>query len=338
MPIIVVSHTLERKREFEMRKLICRGFVAGFATLIATISYAQDYPHKTIKAVVPYGAGQATDMMCRVFLDSLKTVLKQPIVIENRPGAGSNIGAAEAAKSTPDGYTVLCTGNATHVGNPFLYSTMGFDAEKDLVPVNVVAGTVFVLMVNNKDKGKTLKDLIATAKSASKQLTVGLASTSAQVVNGMLRDAAKVEFVRVPYAAGNQGLFPDLMRGDTDVVIEALPSAIARIKSEQVTALAQTGSKRSPFLPDVPTFKEAGFDVLLEGWNAFYVPKGTPPEIVKTLNGAANVALKDPEVAKRLETVASVPVGGTADELMSLIQTDRAKWGKVIKELDLKAN
>ena len=128
------------------------------------------------------------------------------------------------------------------------------------------------------------------------------------------------------------------MRGDTDIVIEALPSAIARIKSDQVTALAQSGNKRSPFLPDVPTFREAGLDILLEGWNAFYVPRGTPPEIVKALNNAANVALKDPEVAKRLETVASVPVGGTPDELAKLIAIDRAKWGKVIKELDLKAN
>lgn len=326
-----------------MNKNICRGIVATLATLIAAfstaqISHAQNYPDKNIKAIVPYGAGQATDMMCRVFLDSMKTVLKQSIIVENRPGAGSNIGAAEAAKSPPDGYTVLCTGNATHVGNPFLYTTMGFDAEKDLVPVNVVAGTVFVLMVNNKLKGKTIQDLIAMAKSAPKPLSVGLASTSAQVVNGMLRDAAKVEFVRVPYAAGNQGLFPDLMRGDTDVVIEALPSAIARIKSEQVTALAQTGSKRSPFLPDVPTFKEVGLDVLLEGWNAFYVPRGTSPEIVKILNNAANVALKDPEVAKRLETVASVPVGGTPEELANQIRIDRGKWGKVIKELDLKAN
>ena len=321
-----------------MNKIICGLLVATLATLITTLGYAQDYPNKTIRAIVPYGPGQATDMMCRVFLDSLKTVLKQPIVIENRPGAGSNIGAAEAAKSPPDGYTVLCTGNATHVGNPFLYTTMGFDAEKDLVPINIVAGTVFVLMVNNKDKGKSIKDLIATAKSAARPPSIGLASTSAQVVNGMLREAAKVDMVRVPYAAGNQGLFPDLMRGDTDVVIEALPSAIARIKSEQVTALAQSGNKRSPFLPDVPTFREAGLDILLEGWNAFYVPRGTPAEIVKVLNNAANVALKDPEVAKRLETVASVPVGGTPDELAKLIAIDRAKWGKVIKELDLKAN
>jgi tripartite-type tricarboxylate transporter receptor subunit TctC len=312
--------------------------VATLATLIATAAAAQDYPNKPIKAIVPYGAGQATDMMCRVFLDSLKTVLKQPIVIENRPGAGSNLGAAEAAKSTPDGYTVLCTGNATHVGNPWLYTTMGFDAEKDLIPINVVAATTFVLMVNNKDKGKSIKDYLAAAKSAPKPPSIGLASTSAQVVNGMLRDAAKLDMVRVPYAAGNQGLFPDLMRGDTDVVIEALPSAIGRITGDQVVPLAQSGNKRSPFLPNVPTFREVGLDILLEGWNAFYVPKGTPPEIVKILNNAANVALKDPDVAKRLETVASVPVGGTPDELASLIQVDRAKWGKVIKELDLKAN
>src|SRR5215203_2173109 len=245
----VHDHFKDKNRRTPMQKLGCS--VALLATLIATSVCAQDYPNKTIKAIVPYGAGQATDMMCRVFLDSLKTVLKQPIVIENRPGAGSNIGAAEAAKASPDGYTVLCTGNATHVGNPFLYSTMGFDADKDLVPGNVVAGTVFVLMVNSKDKGKSIQDYLAAAKSASKPPSVGLASTSAQVVNGMLRDAAKVEMMRVPYAAGNQGLFPDLMRGDTDLVIEALPSAIGRIQNNQVVALAQSGNKRSPFLPDV---------------------------------------------------------------------------------------
>jgi tripartite-type tricarboxylate transporter receptor subunit TctC len=321
-----------------MNRTIASALIALSATLTATPGLAQDYPNKTIKAIVPYGAGQATDMMCRVFLDQLKTELKQPIVIENKPGAGSNIGAAEAAKATPDGYTVLCTGNATHVGNPHLYSNLGFDPDKDFVPINIVAGTVFVLMANTKHKGKTLKDLVEMSKTASKPFSVGLASTSAQVVNGALRDAIKHEMVRVPYAAGNQGLFPDLMRGDTDVVIEALPSSIARIKSDQVVALAQSGNRRSPFIPDVPTFKELGYDVLLEGWNAFYVPKNTPPAVVKTLNTAANVALKNPEVAKRLETVASVPMGGSPEDLASLTKIDRDKWGKVIKELGLKAN
>jgi tripartite-type tricarboxylate transporter receptor subunit TctC len=243
-----------------------------------------------------------------------------------------------ACAGEADGYTVLCTGNATHVGNPHLYSNLGFDPDKDFLPVNIVAGTVFVLMVNNKYKGKTLKDVVEMSKAAPKPFAVGLASTSAQVVNGALRDAIKHEMVRVPYAAGNQGLFPDLMRGDTDVVIEALPSSIARIQNDQVVALAQSGNKRSPFIPNVPTFKELGYDVLLEGWNAFYVPKGTSPEIVKMLNNAANIALKNPEVAKRLETVASVPMGGSPDDLAALTKVDRDKWGKVIKELGLKAN
>jgi tripartite-type tricarboxylate transporter receptor subunit TctC len=320
-----------------MNRILLSALVASVATFSAAAVFAQDYPTKPIRAVVPYGAGQATDMMCRVFLEQLKLELKQPIVIENKPGAGSNLGAAEAAKADPDGYTVLCTGNATHVANPHLYSNLGFDPDKSFEPVNIVAGTVYVMMVNNKYKGKTLKDIIEASKTG-KPFSVGLASTSAQVVNGMLKDAAKTNFVRVPYAGGNQQLFPDLMRGDTDVVIEALPSALARVKNNQVVALAQSGNKRSPFIPDVPTFKELGYNVVLEGWNAFYVPNGVPPGVVKTLNAAANTALKNPDVARRLEGVASVPMGGSPEDLANLTKIDSEKWGKVIKELGLKVN
>lgn len=314
------------------------GVAASLLFALTAAAHAQPYPQKQpIKAIVPYGVGQATDVMCRVFLDRMRIGLKQIIVVENKPGAGGNIGASEAARSVPDGYTVLCTGNATHVSNPFLYDTPGFDAEKDLVPVAVVAGTGYVLLVNNKYKGKSLADIIEMARTAPKPMTIGVASATAHVLYGMFTDATKVQLVRVPYAAGNATLFTDLMRGDVDLVIEAMPSAMAPINNGQVTPIAVTNPRRTPFLPDVPTFKESGVDVTLVGWNAFYVPKGTPEEVVTMLNRAANEALKDEEVKRRFATVASEPIGGSPMELQAMIQSDRALFGPRIKALGLKA-
>ena len=306
--------------------------------LLAGAAQAQPYPNKPIKAIVPYGAGQATDVMCRVFLEQMRVVLNQPVVVENRPGAGGNIGGAEAAKSTPDGYTVLCTGNATTVSNPFLYESMGFDPMKDIAPVNAVAGTGYVLLGGNKLKGKSVADILAMAKASPKPWTLGVASTTAHVVYGMLADATKVDLVRVPYGAGNRNMYTDLMRGDLDLVIEAMPSAMAPISNGQVTAIAVTNPTRSAFLPDVPTFKEGGLDLSLLGWNAFYVPRGTPPEIVAALNRAANEALKDAELKRRFGTVASEPIGGTPADLEAMNKVDRAKYEPMIKSLGLKPN
>lgn len=310
----------------------------ALAAAAAPLVHAQAYPSRPVRAIVPYGVGQATDVMCRVFLEQLRVTMKATVVIDNKPGAGGNIGGAEAAKATPDGYTVLCTGNATHIGNPFLYDSMGFDPDKDLMPVNVIAGTGYVLLANNKLKGKSVNEVLAMAKASPTPWTVGLASTSAQVVYGLLTDATHVNLTRVPYGTGNRNMFTDLMRGDLDLVIEAMPSTMAPVANGQVAALAVTNPKRTPFMADVPTLKESGIDVTLMGWNAFYVPRGTSPDIVATLNRAGNEALKDPEVAKKLGTVASEPIGGSPADLSTMIKTDRALWEKNIKALGLKAN
>jgi tripartite-type tricarboxylate transporter receptor subunit TctC len=315
-----------------------RHFAAAcIAAVVSAAALAQPYPQKPLKAIVPYGVGQATDVMCRVFLDRVRVELNQPIVIENKPGAGGNIGGAEASRSPADGYTVLCTGNATHIANPFLYASQGFDPQKDLAPVTAIAGTGYVLLANNKYKGKSLADILSMARTSPKPMTVGVASTTAHVLYGMLTDAAKVKLERVPYATGNAALFTDLMRGDTDLVIEAMPSAMTPINNGQVAPIAVTNPTRTSFLPNVATFKEGGLDITLIGWNAFYVPKGTPPEVIATLNRAANVALKDPEVGKRFATVASEPIGGSPAQLEAMIESDRALFEPRIKALGLKA-
>jgi tripartite-type tricarboxylate transporter receptor subunit TctC len=276
--------------------------------------------------------------MCRVFVEQLKTVLKQTIVIENRVGAASNLGAAEASKAAPDGYTLLCTGNATHVANPLLYSSMGFDPDKDLVPISGIAATGYIMTVGSKLKDKSVKDVVALARTSSPPLKIGLASTTSRVIFEMFRQAAHVQLTNVPYMTGNRDLFPDLMRGDTDVVIEAMPSAMGSVTGGSVTPIAVTLPERSPLLPNVPTFKELGLDVVLVGWNAFYAPKGTPPEVIATLNRASAEALKHPDVAKRLEAVACVPMPTTPDQLAKMIVDDRAKWKPIVEEYKLKVN
>ena len=315
-----------------------QGLVAACAIAAAGVVQGQAYPSQSIKLIVPYGPGQATDVMCRVFAEQLKVVLKQNIVIENRVGAASNLGAAEAAKATPDGYTLLCTGNATHVANPLLYSSMGFDPDKDLVPITGIAATGYVMAVGPRLKDKSVTDVVAMAKTAQPPLKMGLASTTSRVIFEMLRQAAKVQLTNVPYMAGNRDLFPDLMRGDTDTVIEAMPSAMGSLTGGTVTPVAVTLPERSPLLPKVPTFKEVGLDVQLVGWNAFYAPKGTSPEIIAALNKASHEALKHPDVAKRLEAVACVPMPTSPEQLAKMIVDDRAKWKPIVEEYKLTVN
>ncbi len=308
------------------------------AMLASTALNAQDYPSKPITVVVPYGAGQATDVMCRVFLDQLKVELGATIVIENRVGAASNVGAAEASKARPDGYTLLCTGSATHVANPLIYSDMGFDPDAGLLPITGIASTGYVVAGGSAVKGKTITDVVARAKASPDTVRMGLVSTTARVVNGMLSEAAGVKFNIVPYAGGNQALFPDLIRGDIDVAIEAMPSIVGPIKGGRIQGLAVTLPERSALIPDVPTLKESGIDLTLVGWNAFYAPAGTPREIIERVNAAARKALAHPDVAKRLETVASTPMPTSPEELAGLIQRDRAAWKPMIELYNLKVN
>ena len=315
-----------------------RGLIATLFIVAVGSAQAQPYPSRPIKVIVPYGPGQATDVMCRVFLEQLKVVLKQTIIIENRVGAASNLGASEAAKAAPDGYTLLCTGVATHVANPLLYSSMGFDPDKDLVPISGIAATGYVMAVGSKFKGKNLKEVVNLAKAATPPFKIGLASTTSRVVFEMFSQAAGVKLTNVPYVSGNRDLFPDLMRGDTDLVIEAMPSAMGSITGGSVTPVAVSLPERSPLLPNVPTFKELGLSVLFLGWNAFYAPRGTPQDIIAALNRASLEALKAPEVAKRLEPVACVPMPTTPEQLTKMNLDDRAKWKPIVEEYKLKVN
>jgi tripartite-type tricarboxylate transporter receptor subunit TctC len=318
-------------------------WIGAFAALAGVVmstglAAAQDYPNKPITVIVPYSPGQATDVMCRIFIEQLEKELNATIVIENRVGAASNVGAAEASKAAPNGYTLLCTGNATHVANPLIYSDMGFDPDASLVPITGIAQTGYVVASGKNLTGKSIKDSIEVAKATPSSLKVGLVSTTAKVIYGLLSEATGAEFTIVPYAGGNQALFPDLIRGDTDLAIEAMPSSVGPVTGGQVVGIAVTLPERSALMPDVPTLKESGIDLTFVGWNAFYAPAGTPPEIIEKLNAAGVAALSKPEVAERLTTVACTPMPTTPQGLADMIQSARAEWKPMVELYNLKVN
>lgn len=299
-------------------------------------AHAQNYPSKPIRVILPYPVGGSTDVVCRVFLEQFRKVLDQTLVIDNRPGAGGNIGGALGARAG-DPYTILCTGFATHVLNPFLYASMGFDPEKELVPVIAITESPYLLLVNNKLRGKTVAEVLAMARAAPKPQSVGTASSSAQIVLAMVSEAAQVKMLNVPYGGSNRNIITDLIRGELDLVVDPTPGSRPAVSNGQITAIATTASKRSSYLPDVPTFLESGINVSGTGWSAIYAPAGTTSDIVAILNKAGNEALKDPALIQRLATLSSEPVGGTPADLEAMIRRDRASWGGMIKKLGLKA-
>lgn len=323
-----------------MRRIV--PVLASVALLVSSAAIqAQQYPDpgKAITVTVPYGPGQATDLMCRVFLEQLKVTLDHPaIVVENKVGAGSSIGAKEAAAEPADGYHLLCTGNATHVANPLIYTEIDFKPDEELRPITGVAATGYVFATGKNLNGKSLKEIIEIAKDSPTPLKVGLASTTSRVLWGMLQQATGIKLDNVPYMRGKQDLFPDLIRGDTDLVIEAMPSAMAALQGEDVTAVAVTLPERSELLPDTPTFVEEGVDLELTGWNAFYAPAGTPDEIVAKLNEAAVAALNTPEVAEGLKPIACTPMPTTPEGLQAQIESDRAKWKPMVELYNLQVN
>ncbi len=324
------------KRRLNMSLTKIAGVVALVVGTLCATAHAQNYPNKQIKVILPGPVGGSTDVTCRVFLDQFRKVLDQPMVVDNRPGAGSNVGGALAARAN-DPHTLLCTGFATHVLNPFLYASMGFDPEKELVPVMAITESPFLLLVNNKLRGKTAAEVLAMVRAAPKPPSVGTASSSAQIVLAMVSEAAQVKLLNVPYGGSNRNLITDLIRDELDFVIDPTPGSRPAVSNGQITALATTASKRSSYLPDVPTFMESGINVAGTGWTALYAPGGTSPEIIAILNKAGNEALKDPAVVQRLATLSTVPVGGSAAALEAMIRRDRASWGGMIKKLGLKA-
>jgi tripartite-type tricarboxylate transporter receptor subunit TctC len=303
---------------------------------LATPAYAQTWPAKPVRIVVPYPAGQGTDIFGRRFAEFYQRHFNQPFVVENRAGAGGNVGTAFVARSEPDGYTLLWGTNATHAANEFMFASLGFDPVRDFEPIAGILRLGMVLFSGANGEVRTMADFVAACRARPGQVSVGVPSTTARVALEMVRRAAGLELTAVPYNGSGQAM-TGALRGDVLAVVDTLAATLGAIRGNQVRALGVSLGRRSESVPDLPTFREQGVEVEVDAWNAFYAPRGTPREIVMALNAASNAGLRDPALRAIVVNGGAEPMGGTPDDLVALMRTDRAKWEPVIKGLGLTA-
>lgn len=325
---------------FRARRRTLRALAASFmlaaGSLASTGAFAQaDYPNRPIRMVVPFAPGGTTDIFARILADHMGTILGQQVIVDNKPGAGGNTGAAGVARADPDGYTILMGTVGTQAINPFLYTKMPYDAEKDFLPVAFAAGVPNVLEVNPKNvKATTVKELIAEAKAAKQPMTMASSGngTSIHLSGEMFQQMTGVKFIHVPYK-GSGPMVNDLVGGQVDLSFDNLPSSIAQIRAGNLRPIAVTSAERSAALPDVPTIAESGvpgFDA--SSWFAIFAPAGTPKAIVDKLNAAANKSLGEAAVKQRYAEVGAQMNVMTPDQLGAFVKAEQAKWSKVVKE------
>ena len=305
-----------------------------FALVNVNFTDAQTYPIKTVRFIVGGSAGLSTDILARFFAAEYQKRLGQTFIVENKVGAGGDLGAEEVVKADPDGYTVLFGSASILFGNRWLYPRK-FDQFKDLVSIIEVAGTPMTLLTGPELKGKSLQEIIAMAKAAPEPWEFGVASTFCAVGYGLFSEATGIKFLLTRYKSNQQG-FIELAKGDIKLVFEAIPSAKAMIQSGKLTPVAVTCPERSPALPDVPTMKELGVDMEIIGWNGIAGPSKMPSIAVEVLNRTGNEILKDPKTVQKLHDMSSLVLGGTPEDMDRRIKTENEKWGRMIKKFNLK--
>ena len=304
-----------------------------------THSHAQgSYPSKPINFIVPYGAGGGADSRSRQIALRMSAILKQSIIVENKAGAGGNIGTEFIARAAPDGYTIGMGNFAPLAVNKTLFGNLRYDPEADLVPIVLIEKGPLVLVVNPKSSYKTVQDIVTAAKAKPDTLTFssGGIGGSHQLSAEVFMDSAVITMVHVPYKSGSAGL-TDLMAGNVDMMFDQMYSAMPSIKGDKLRALAITSKKRSPLLPNIPSFTELGYPkVEVLNWQGLVAPKGTPKAIIDKLNAAANEALKDPQFRELMLSQGNEIGGGTPADFAALIKSEAAKWSAVVKAHNIK--
>lgn len=301
------------------------------------LAFAQGYPTKPVKMIVPYAAGGTTDVLARIMADKLTQGLGQTVVIEYKPGAGGTIGAEAAAKSPADGYTMVMGAPGSHSTATSLYAKLPYDPVKDFVPIVHVANVPNSIVVHPSLAVKSVPELIAYAKSRPGELTYGSAGTGAttHLTGELFALLANVKLTHIPYKGSGQAMV-DLLGGQIQMMFENLPGAATQIRSGKIRGLAVTSLRRSAAFPDLPAVSETlpGFEVV--AWFALFAPAGTPAAIVARLNAESNKALSLAEVREKIAAAGSDPIGGTSDELARFLANDIAKWTRVTREAGIK--
>jgi tripartite-type tricarboxylate transporter receptor subunit TctC len=301
---------------------------------------AQAYPSKPIRFVVPYPAGGPLDTVARLLAQKVSESVKEPIVVDNKPGAGGNIGADAVAKSPADGYTILMGAVATHAINPTLYSSMPYDAVRDFIPVTQIASTPNVLVVNPSVPAGNVREFIAYAKANPGKLNFGSGSTGSagHLAGELFKTLAGIEMTHVPYK-GAAPAMNDLIGGQIQLMFDNLASALGQVRAGRVRALAVTTAARTSLAPELPTIAESGlpgFDI--NTWFGLFVPANTPREVVDRLHAEFTRALAMPQVKERLLALGAEPVGSQPAEFAAYIRTEAEKYARVIKASGARAD
>ncbi len=294
---------------------------------------AQGYPNRTIRIVVPYAAGGGVSVLAQILGTKLSELVKQPVVIDNRPGAGGNVGADVAAKSPPDGYTILLHTSAM-ASAPALYKTLPFDVVKDFAPVTMVIATQFVIGGSPKHPATDLKGLVADAKANPGKLNYASSGpgSSLHLFAELFKSLTGADLVHIPYR-GDAPMITALISGDVQLAFLPQATGGGAAQANTIRALGVTGTKRMTRLPNAPTAREQGIAGLEQGsWNAMWLPAGTPPDIVATLQQHMAKVLADPQVRDRLIAVGQEPVGNTPAAFEAQFKADITRFAKVIEQ------
>jgi len=308
-------------------------FAALALALAAGGAPAQTFPSKPVRLICPFPPGGAVDIASRAVAAELTKSLGQPVTVENRPGAGGNIGGVEAARSAPDGYSLFMTTSGIQAINPALYKKMPFDPNKDLVPVSALVSLSNVLVVHPSVKANSVADVLALVRASPGQVTYASSGngTSIHMSGELFKHLTGTNIVHVPYK-GSAPAVTDLLGGQVQMMFDNIPSALPHIRAGKLRALATTGAKRDPALPDLPTVAEAGVQGYESGvWFGLTVPAGTPKDVIAKLSAEAIKATKSPDFVRRMTELGYVILGTTPEQMAEMTRTELLRWPPVVK-------
>jgi tripartite-type tricarboxylate transporter receptor subunit TctC len=327
---------------FEPRRRAAALRFAGIAAAAATFAsgaIAQSYPAKPIRLIVPYAPGGAVDIIARATAQELTKRVGQQIIVDNRTGAGGNIGSDTVAKAPPDGYTLLMASPANTI-NSSLYTNMPYDPLRDLIPIALIGSVPSVLVANPSLPVQDIKQLIALAKAKPGALTYGSggSGTTEHLAGEMFKSFAGIDLLHVPYKGGAQVMI-DLMGGQVALMFSNQLGVLPHIKAGKLKALGVASAERSTALPDVPTFAEAGFpDFKVSVWWGVMAPAGMPKDVVNQLNREIVAGLASPEMKERLQTMSAQPIGGTPEQFAAFFAAETKRWAPIVKASGAKAD
>jgi tripartite-type tricarboxylate transporter receptor subunit TctC len=316
------------------RHLISLGaVVCSAACFMVSAAHAQTYPVKPVRLIVPFPAGGATDLFARSLSQKLGDKLGQPVVVDNKPGAGGTLGSDLAAKAVADGYTLLLSTTSTHSIGPNLNPKIPYDAMRDFTPIGQVGNAPSIMLVPNSSPARTVQEWIALARQNPGRLNYASSGngTIVQLTAELFKSQANLFVVHIPYK-GTALAIPDLVSGKVDVLFDSLPTGLPHVRDGRLRALGVTSAKRTPLAPDLPPISDVLPGYESTTWFGLFGPKGLSAEVVARVNTAANQVLKDPEVIDKLTRLGIEPVGGTPAQFTAMLTAELAKWKKIINE------